>query len=125
LGLAHHTALPYDELVHTVALTSSFEAAAKAARLTQAELDAAIDMVAENPRGGAVVQGTGGIRKVRMAGRGRGKSGGYRVVWWFGGDDIPVFLITVFEKGEKDNLTMAERNALRGLTTYLRNSLVD
>jgi len=66
--------------------------------------------------------GTGGVRKARLAGRGKGKSGGYRIVWYFGGDDIPVFLLTVFGKGEKTNLTQGERNPLRSLTESLRES---
>ena len=56
---------------------------------------------------------TGGARKVRFAGRGKGKSGGYRVVTYFAGEDIPVFLLALFSKGERENLSKAERNALR------------
>ena len=67
--------------------------------------------------------GTGGVRKARLAGRGKGKSGGYRIVWYFGGGDIPVFLLAVFGKGEKANLSQGERNALRSMTAGLRNSL--
>ena len=45
------------------------------------------------------------------------------MVWWFGGTDIPVFLLAVFGKGEKDNLSQAECNALKRLTATLRESL--
>jgi hypothetical protein len=65
------------------------------------------------------MQGTGGCRKIRLAGRGKGKSGGYRIIFAFGGVGIPVFLLTVFGKGEKDNLTKAERNDLAKLTKIL------
>jgi len=65
------------------------------------------------------MQGTGGCRKVRVAGKGRGKSGGYRVITFFTGPDLPVFLITVFGKGETANLTKAERNELAKLTKIL------
>ena len=47
-----------------------------------------------------------------LAGRGKGKSGGYRLITYFGGADAPVYLLTVFSKGERDNLTKAERNML-------------
>jgi len=57
--------------------------------------------------------GTGGARKVRFAGRGKGKSGGYRVVTYFGGSDLPVFLLAVISKGERADLSQAERNELR------------
>jgi hypothetical protein len=82
-------------------------------------LAAAVDLVADDPQAGVIVQGTGGCRKVRLAGRGKGKSGGYRIIFAFGGSGIPVFLITVFGKGEKDNLGKAERNELAKLTKVL------
>jgi len=59
------------------------------------------------------MQGTGGARKIRFAGRGKGKSGGYRVVTFYGADDVPVFLLAVISKGERANLSKAEQNALR------------
>ena len=115
--------MPYYAGVQTVIATHSFDAAVKATRMSETELDAVIDSVAGDPQGGVVMSGTGGVRKARLAGRGKGKSGGYRVVWWFGGGDIPVFLLTVFGKGEKDNVSQAERNALKRLTATLRESL--
>ena len=51
-----------------------------------------------------VVRGTGGFRKVRVARKGMGKSGGARVVYIWRNERFPVFLITVFPKNEKENL---------------------
>ncbi len=59
------------------------------------------------------MQGTGGARKFRWATLGRGKSGSVRVITFYSGPPVPVFLLTVFGKGEKINLTRAERNELR------------
>ena len=115
--------MPYSDMVHTVIQTQSFEAAVKSAKMGDDEVTATVDYVASNPMGGDLMVGTGGVRKARIAKPGVGKSGGYRVVWWFGGDDIPVFLLTVFGKNEKDNLSKAECNALRRLTATLRESL--
>ena len=109
--------------MQSVIETESYLRAARDAKMAEDELKAAVDLVAGEPEAGDVMQGTGGVRKARLAGRGKGKSGGYRVVWYFGGNDIPVFLLTVFGKGEKANLTQGERNALRSLTATLRNSL--
>jgi hypothetical protein len=53
------------------------------------------------------------------AGKGKGKSGGYRTITFFTGPDLPVFLITVFAKGDRANLTKAERNGLAQLTKAL------
>lgn len=91
--------------------------------MSEEEKVTAVDLVATHPEAGDVIQGTGGVRKARLAGRGKGKSGGYRIVWYFGGGDIPVFLLTVFGKGAKANLTQGERNALRLMTAGLRKSL--
>ncbi len=56
--------------------------------------------------------GTGGARKLRHAGRGEGKSGGYRTIHYFGGDDVPIFLLALIDKGKRANLSQAERNDL-------------
>jgi hypothetical protein len=84
---------------------------------------AIVDLIAANPEAGAIMPGCGGARKLRVRKRGGGKSGGYRVITYFAGDDLPVFLLTVFAKGQKDNLTKAERNALAGLTGTLKDGL--
>jgi hypothetical protein len=47
-----------------------------------------IDAIAEDPLEGEIIPGTGGARKRRFAGRGRGKSGGYRVISFYAGDDV-------------------------------------
>ena len=59
-----------------------------------------------------VVPGGGGIRKVRFGFGARGKSGGARIIYLFSGVDLPVFVLAVFAKNEKANLSASERNAL-------------
>ena len=71
-----------------------------------------IDQVATEPRSGVVIPGSGGIRKLRFGFGGRGKRGGARVIYLFGGDDVPVFLLAAFAKNEKADLTPAERTTL-------------
>ncbi len=58
--------------------------------------------------------GTGGARKVRFAGKGKGKSGGYRVVTYLMDEHQPVFLLTVISKGQQANLTAQQKKALKG-----------
>jgi hypothetical protein len=110
--------------VQAVVETPDYLADVRAAGLSDLERQAIIDFLADHPTAGDRIPGTGGARKFRFAGRGKGKSGGYRVITYFGGDDIPVFLLAVFAKGDKVNLSMAERNALRnelkGLATDYR-----
>ena len=101
------------EPLHTVIETGAFLKAAGAAGMSEQERAAVVDYMAANPVAGDEMQGTGGCRKVRIAGRGKGKSGGYRVITFFTGSNIPVFLLTVLSKGERSNLSQAERNGLR------------
>ncbi len=102
--------------MHTVGEAQGFRPAAYDAGMTDDEVEAIISYLAMNPEAGQVIPGTGGCRKLRWARPGGGKSGGYRVVTFFTGPDIPVWLITAFAKNEKANLTKAERNTLAGLT---------
>lgn len=98
----------------TVVETPEFLVRAKRV-LTEVERVALVSFLAENPTAGDLMQGTGGARKLRWGARGKGKSGGARAITYYAGPDIPVFLMTVFGKDEKANLSQAERNALRGV----------
>ena len=73
---------------------------------------AVVDRLAADPICGTVIPGSGGVRKVRFGFGGRGKSGGARIIYLFGGEDLPVFLLAAFAKNEKADLSASERNAL-------------
>lgn len=85
--------------MHTVCETREFQTSAADAGMTRDEIDALIRIVSADPMVGDVMQGTGGCRKVRMAGRGKGKSGGYRIITFFTGDTLPVFSHHGFRQG--------------------------
>jgi len=95
----------------TVVETASFLIDAKGC-MTNEERTEAINMIAANPECGDIVPGGGGIRKVRFAIGDRGKSGGVRIIYYFHNERVPVFLLAVFAKNEKANLTRAETNLL-------------
>lgn len=67
----------------------------------------------EHPDAGDVMQGTGGVRKLRWARPGRGKSGGARTIYLDLADRHTTWLITVFGKNEQANLSAEERNEVR------------
>lgn len=77
----------------------------------------------ENPKVGSVMQGTGGIRKMRFAFESRGKSGSSRVIYIDFEVHEKIFLITAYPKSEKDNLSKEERNELKQLVEILKNQL--
>jgi len=99
--------------VQTVVETRAFLSDARSLGLPEAERLAIVTWIAANPAAGDVIEGTGGARKVRFAGKGKGKSSGYRVITFFTGTDIPVFLLNVFAKNEKTDLTAKERRVLK------------
>ena len=78
-----------------------------------------VAFLAQNPDAGDILQGTGGVRKVRFSREGGGKSGGYRVIYFFHSQDIPLFALNVFAKNEKATVNPAGRNALKTLSTLL------
>jgi hypothetical protein len=105
-------------LVHTVVETPPYLADAE--RLfSDDERAGVVNQVSAEPRCGVVIPGTGGLRKLRFASSGRGKRGGARVVYLFSGQDLPVFLLAVFAKNEKSDLSPAERRSLAKMTTAL------
>lgn len=105
--------------VHVVAELPQFLRDVKVAGLSETEHEAIIDSIAADPRQGDEIRFSGGVRKVRFAGRGKGKSGGYRVVTAFFGPNAPVYLVALLSKGERGNFTDAEIAAFKGLTDQI------
>ena len=99
--------------MHTVVETPAFLSDAEALGISEAERLDILTFLAVNPEAGDVIAGTGGARKLRFSGRGKGKSGGYRVITFFTGSAFPVFLLNVFAKNEKANLTKVECATLK------------
>ena len=84
-----------------------------------------INYLATHPQSGDLIRGTGGIRKLRWAIQGKGKSGGARVIYYYHNETIPLFLLTAFGKNEKANISPAERNDLAKLTNLLQKHYGD
>jgi len=76
--------------------------------------------LAENPEAGDVIKGTGGLRKVRMALSGRGKSGGARVIYYYMHSAAEIRLLVVYEKSSQDDLTDEQRKALKKIVATWR-----
>lgn len=105
--------------LNTVAETPGYVRSAERL-LSAAERMDIVGHLAANPSAGDLIQGTGGIRKLRWARGGRGKSGGVRVIYYFHSDRMPLYLLTAFGKNERSNLSKAERNELAGLVRVLK-----
>lgn len=99
--------------MHGVVEMPFYLADAKAAGVSDDERDIIADVIAADPEAGDLIPGTGGARKVRVAGKGKGKSGGYRVITYYAAADVPVFLLRLVSKGQRADISKAERNDVR------------
>lgn len=99
--------------MHAVIETPTFLRNCDDAAMPEEERAAIVGAIAAEPHKGDLMPGTGGARKRRFAGRGKGKSGGYRTVSYFAADDVPVLLLALIDKGTRADLPKAEQNALR------------
>ena len=79
-----------------------------------------IHYIAQYPESGAIIENTGGARKVRWTSdHNQGKRGGVRVIYYYHDEDVPIFLFTIYEKKDKDNISQHEKNALKGIIKRL------
>jgi hypothetical protein len=98
--------------MQTVLLTPTFLRQAAATGLDDEAVHGIAAVIAHDPLAGDLIAGTGGARKLRHPAPGRGKSGGYRTIHYFGGEDVPVFRLALYGKNDKANISKAERNEL-------------
>ena len=89
--------------MQTVAELQVFRKAAVASGMSDEDIHRLIEYLGEHPDAGDEIQGTGGCRKVRFSIRGnnKGKSGGVRVITFFTGPEIPLFLLRYLPKAKK------------------------
>ena len=83
-------------------------------RLFQAEL-------MSNPKQGDVIQGTGGLRKIRVASKAKGKRGGSRVIYYFLDDKQRFYLLTIYGKNEMSDLTADQKKQLKAFMEAWRH----
>ena len=84
-----------------------------ASLLTDDEYRALQNVLVENPARGDLIPSGGGIRKLRHALPGRGKSGGVRAIYYWIRDDDEIYMLLIYPKSKKDNLTDQETAVLR------------
>ncbi len=94
----------------TVVETPEFLRRARSVGMSDGDRAEVVDRIAADPEAG--VELGGGLRKIRIARKGGGKSGGYRVLHFYREEGLPVFLLTVFAKNERANITAKEKAEL-------------
>lgn len=71
-----------------------------------------INTLAVDPLAGSLVPGLGGIRKLRFAPAGRGKSGAFRVIYYFAAINRPILALLIYAKNEQENITPKQHDTL-------------
>jgi len=79
-----------------------------------------VNFIAANPDAGDVIPETSGVRKVRWSRSGSGKRGGARVIYFFSDANRPLYLLLVYAKARRENLTADEKRMVRKLAAVLR-----
>ena len=102
--------------LHTVSEPPQYLRDVAAAGLSESERRT---IVAADPRQGVEIRGSGGVRKIRVAGRGKGKSGGYRVMLVYVGQRAPVYLLALLSKGDRENFTASEIAGFKAVSTSI------
>src|SRR5216684_4785949 len=87
--------------------------------MTEEQRTVLVDYLAYNPTAGDLIQGTGGVRKLRWGLEERGKRGGARVVYFHHDAGMPLFALTAYAKNERADLSQQDRNDFRQLTALL------
>lgn len=108
--------------LHTVAETATYLRDADRQGLSDEARREIVDSVSLSPNQGDEIRGSGGLRKIRVAGRGKGKSGGYRALIAYLGAELPVYLIALLSKGERANFSAAEIAAFKKLVGEIRQA---
>jgi mRNA-degrading endonuclease RelE of RelBE toxin-antitoxin system len=72
----------------------------------------------KNPDDGAIIPNSGGIRKMRWAGSGRGKRGGARIIYYFADKAGRILLLDIYAKNEKENLSANDLKDLKNAVNF-------
>lgn len=99
--------------MHTVVGIADVSPPGRTARHGGGRTRGVLSYIAANPDAGDLIKGSGGCRKVRFAGKGKGKSGAFRMITFFASESIPVFLLTVYAKDRLKTLSDAQVNAMK------------
>jgi hypothetical protein len=89
---------------------------------TDEERTAFVDFIARNPEAGDVIPETGGVHKVRWSRQGSGKRGGVRVIYFYYRADVPLYLLMVYSKAQRENLSPDAKRAVQALAARIKRA---
>jgi len=99
----------------TAVLPPLFQRSAEKAGMDDATMLDMVTAIASSPEAGDVIPGTGGVRKIRFPAPGRGKSGGYRIIYFYHDNRIPILMLAAYTKSQKSDLSPEGKKVVAGL----------
>ena len=118
IGYRKNNPLDYNYSVLTIAELPEYIRHAEKL-MSATERQDIVNYLAAHPKAGDLMEGTGGVRKLRWGRGAQGKSGGVRVIYYVHSDLMSLYLLTLFAKNERANIAKAERNELAELVDLL------
>ena len=106
----------------TIRTSKSFEALALSL-MDESEYDGLLEFLARNYLKGDIIAGSGGVRKLRYARQGKGKSAGFRVIYYYHSEGHPIVPFTIFAKNQKTNISEAEKQELYTIVQRIKKEL--
>ena len=98
--------------MQTLVPVGTFEAKARKL-LGDSGFEDMLEFLARRPKAGRIIQGTGGLRKVRMARHSQGKQGGVRIIYYYHDDRKPILLLLIYAKANQENISAAQKAQLK------------
>ncbi len=89
-------------------------------KLLSKDFDDFKENLSDNPKAGDVISGTGGVRKIRIKSASKGKSGGFRICYYYYQENVHIFLITIYQKSTQENLTADQKKRLKNLVAVIK-----
>lgn len=110
------------KIIETRKFSKSIDDLQKKRQLLEEDYAEFKDDLATTPDKGDVVPGTSGVRKIRMGSASKGKRGGFRVCYYYLTVDEEIYLLVIYAKNEKENLTMDEKRDLKEFVGLLKGA---
>ena len=81
-----------------------------------------VDFIARNPEAGDLIPASGGVRKVRWGRQGSGKRGGVRIIYFYHDPAMPLYLLMIYAKAQRDDVSPDARRTVQALVARLKEA---
>lgn len=109
-----------NQIIQTRKFSKQIDSLFKKKQLLLKDYEDFKEELSDSPETGDLITGTGGLRKIRLKSASRGKSGGFRVCYYYFTQNREIFLIDIYAKNEKETLTMEDKKSFREIIDIIK-----